>query len=397
MFFATLLSFPLAAQVDSTALDSTVVEDTLQMRQSIHYNYRFVNGQQQTSYIQTTQYDTNGLVVRQERDYYTLLDTGETINRQYLLEYNPNTLKGYYQTEKLPLNGQPYSIQKTTFKNYDRTSNKRYWVKIQQPNSTQLLRQIRYEYDNNGFLIRKETSNYDTQPTSTNLEKVTRNKAGNMLTWVSEDDDGDTKTQARSFKADYLNDTLLLRSDDQLFYNHTTVINQYDRNGQLKKAEKKVGNTSTKGKVKYNTEILTLYKDGKPYKLTEKNFKKKSKTITYSYGPQFEVQQVVAPEKSYTDSIFTQILVEGADDPANNKHGKSIRHTRDGQLLEQETWLYWQNTEQPASHTFVEVRNDGDVWTTKETYNKYGDIVTKSVLVNNKKYISKEVYEYVYE
>ena len=84
------LGVPLSAQIDSLAVDTTVVEDTLQLRSSKHYNYRFLNGQQQTSYIQTTQYDTNGLVVHQERDYYMQLDTGETVHRRYLLEYNPN-------------------------------------------------------------------------------------------------------------------------------------------------------------------------------------------------------------------------------------------------------------------------------------------------------------------
>ncbi len=383
------IALPSFAQVDSTVMDSVALPP-LTIKQSTHYSYRYLKGVRKTNYIQVSQRDTSGIVVRQERDYYISVDTGEAINRHYLLEYNPNTLQGFYQTEQLAIKDKPYSIKKTTFKNYDRRSNKRYWVKTQQPNSQQLFHQVRYEYDNNGYLIGKETTRYGTTPTSTSTEKVTRNAAGNMLTWVSFDDDGDTKTQARSFKASYLHDTLLLRSDDQLYYNHSTVINQYDKNGQLKKTEKKVGNASTNGTVKYNNETLLLYKEGRPYKLTEKNFKKKVKTITYEYDGATEIQQVVTPDKSYTDRIivtyheqFPELITKRTE-------------TKEGEAFLTEEWRYEDSTQQLLQHTITELRDNGKHWRTEEQYNEQGDVLVKRFFVGGV-LTTEDRYTYIYQ
>lgn len=388
-FMCCWSSMALWAQADSLATDSLVV-DTLQLMQTTHYSYQYKNDQRQLNFIQKTQYDTNGLVIRQKRDFYQMTDTGAAITRHYLLEYNPNTLRGFYQTEQVALGNKPYSIQKTTFKNYDRTSNKRYWVKTQKSNSNQLLRQIRYEYDKNGFMISKETSNYDTNPTNTSTEKVTRNKAGNMLTWVSFDDDGDTKTQARSFSASYLDDSLLLRSDDQLYYNYTTVINKYNKNRQLTKTEKKVGSISTKGKVKYNNETLTIYKDGRPYKLTEKNFKKKVRTITYAYQGNEEIQYVVTPEKSYTERILVEYHEQFPHLPIKRTE------TKEGAPFLTETWTYEDSTGHLLSHTVVEQRDSGKDWKNEEQYNEEGDVILKRFYVGEG-LRTEEVYEHVYQ
>ncbi|MGH1336262.1 MAG: hypothetical protein ACRBFS_09045 [Aureispira sp.] len=389
LWWLSSIATPLLAQTDTVTIDSLMV-DTLQLQQTIHYSYRYNKGQRQTNYIQETQYDTNGFVINQERDYYQASDTGDVIHRHYTLEYNPNTLRGFYQTEQLALGKKAYSIQKTTFRNYDRSSNKRYWVKTQKPNSQQLLRQVRYEYDKNGFLIGKEASNYATKPTSISTEKVTRNAAGNMLTWVSYDDDGDTKTQARSFSASYLEDSLLLRSEDQLYFNSTTVINKYDKNRQLKKTEKLVGNRSTKGKIKYNNETVILYKEGRPYKLTEKNFKKKVRTIIYTYEGSEEIHAVVTPEKSYTERIITSYHQQFPDLPIQRVE------TNEGEAFLTETWTYEDSTGHLLSHTVVEQRKNGKDWKNEEQYNEQGDIITKRLFVDNA-LKTEEIYQHIYQ
>lgn len=377
IWLVSSLTCPLLAQMDSLPVDSLVV-DTLQLQQTIHDNYSYFTSEtgriRQTNYKQTTEYDSNGVVIRQQRNHFQPPNE-EVITRRYLLEYNPNTLRGFYQTEQLPVGNKPHSIKKTTFKNYDRASNKRYWVKTQKPNSTQLLRQVRYEYDKNGYLIGKESTNYATKPTSISSEKVTRNAAGNMLTWLSYDDDGDTKTQARSFSASYLHDTLLLRSDDQLYFNYTTVINQYDKNGQLKKTDKRVGSRSTKGKVKYNNETITIYKEGRPYKLTEKNFKKKVRTITYAYQANEETQQVVTPEKSYTERITTTYSAQFPDLLLERTA------TKEGQPFLTETWVYKDSSRQLVKHIVLEKRDNGKDWKNVERYNEHGAIMNKKLFV----------------
>ena len=382
-------SILLSAQTDSLVTDSLNI-DTLQLQQTIHYSYRYNKGVQQINYLQKIQYDTNGLVIRQERDYYQATDKDPVINRHYLFEYNPNTLRGSYQTEQLAIGKKAYSIQKTTFRNYDRTSNKRYWVKTQQPNSQQLLRQVRYEYDKNGYLIGKESSNYQTKPTSTSTEKVTRNAVGNMLTWVSHDDDGDTKTQARSFTASYLEDSLLLRSEDQLYFNSTIVINKYDKNRQLKKTEKLVGNRSTKGKIKYNNETVTVYKEGRPYKLTEKNFKKKVRTITYNYSDNEETQAVVTSDKSYTERIVVTYHAQFPKLPIQRTE------TQEGAPFLTETWTYNDSTGQLLSHIVVEQRKNGKDWKNEEQYNEQGDLIAKRLFVDNI-LKTEEIYEHTYQ
>lgn len=378
-----------AQTIDTIDIDSLLV-DTLQLIQTTHYNYHYNNGQRQISYIQKTKYDTNGIIIHQKRDFYQKSDTGAVINRHYLLEYNPNTLHGFYQTEKLALGNQAYSIQKTTFKNYNRSSNKRYWVKTQKPNSNNLLRQVRYDYDNNGYMIKKEANNYETNPTSSSIEKVTRNAAGNMLTWVSYDDDGDTKTQARSFSASYLDDTLLLRSDDQLYYNHTTVINKYTRKRQLKKTHKRVGSHSTKGKIKYNNETIIIYKKGQSHKLIEKSFKKKVKTIIYAYLPNEEIQHVTTPKKSYTERQHTVYHDQFTDFPIKRTE------TKEGAPFLTETWIYEDNTGQLLSHIMTEKRSNGKDWKKEVLYNEQGDIITKRFFVGNVLKI-EEVYDHLYQ
>lgn len=392
-FFCWIMTaLSLLAQTDSLAANSvsidTVLVDIFQLQQTIQHNYRYDNGERQTSFIQTTKYDTNDFVIQQERYYYQSTDTGAVINRHYIFEYNPNSLLGSYYNEQLAIGNKAYSIQKTTFKNYDRTSNKRYWVKTQKPNSTQLLRQVRYEYDKNGFLIGKEASDYTTSPTNRSIEKVTRNAAGNMLTWVSYDDDGDTKTQARSFEASYLEDTLLLRSDDQLYYNYTTVINKYDKKRQLKKTDKKIGNYNTNGKVKYNNETVIIYKEGRPHKLTEKNFKKKVRTIAYAYQPNEEIQYVVTPKKSYTERI-----VKTPHPTLPNLFIKRTE-TKEGAPFVTELWTY-DSTGHLLNHTVLEKRSNAKDWKNEEEYNEHGDMVAKRFFVGGV-LKTEEIFEHTY-
>ena len=389
------MGWTLPAQTDSTAMttnpdSSTLLLDTNRVAYRQITAYLYQAGSREKQYVKRSWLDTNGVVTQQERTHYTPSDTGAVRSKYYTYRYDPRTRRGSYYTEYFPTPKNPtraYSKQEVTFKNYDNQSDKRVWTKIQQRNSRQLLRQIQQVYDKNGYLTKKTTTDYSTSPSSTSTEEVARNKAGNMVRWTSFDDDGDTKTQARDFTASYLNDTLLLRSNERLYYSANEIINKYDRNNQLKKQVQRVGNL-VKDKARWNTQTTTWYKEGRPFKSQEKHLKKTVKKIAYTHTATQTTLAVTSSEGNYTDTktwtyhdSFPTLPVRYVE-------------TQKGKPFVEKTWTYAPNG-QLLQHTELEYRSNNKNWREVEHYNDRGQLYWHQFFVGGQP-TTEERYQYRY-
>lgn len=353
------------------------------------YNYK--NKAKNLTLIKESVYDTNQVLTNQERNHFMTVDTGFAAHKHYVFTYNPATKLGSYYTEQLEHSSKPnrkYSKQKATFKSYDHSS-KREWVKVYKKNSKLLLRQTKKKFDTNGHLINTEITYYDSSPPRSSKENVSRNAAGNIISWASFDDDGDTKSQARQFTAKYKHDTLLLESSGYLYFNWNQTINKFNGKNELKKTISNVGTRQSTGKVKINDQTITIYKYNKPFKTIEKKLKKKVKTIVYSYTPTEEVQQITTPEKTYTekkvysyaDSAMTRLV--------------HYTETLDGKPFLDKTFTYHPDTTLLASYTEVEFRKNGQDWKTVRYYDMDGNYTKQQFFVANK--LNKEdIYTYEY-
>lgn len=352
------------------------------------YDYKSSNPVQ--TILKYSVYDTNQVLVNQDRYNYFTVDTGIAVSTHYHFEYDPRYQTGTYFTEKPTHASKPkreYSKQLTKFRTTKNPEN-RTWIKTYKENSKSLQRHTENKFDTNGFLTETIITNYKTKPPTQHIEKVVRNNAGNMLQWQSFDDDGETKkVQARDFSATYKNDTLLLKSAGYLYNNWKSMANKYSGKNELKKSIEFIGNRAPNGKIKKLDKNITIYKNGRPYKTTAKKLNKKVKTINYAYAPGSEVWTVVTPEKSYTerkDSVFIDSL------------GLLTKYTetKEGNPF-LEINITYDTTGQIKQHTEIEYRKNGKDWKTVKEYNEHGSIVTKSFYVADK-LRRKDTYQYEY-
>lgn len=360
----------LQAQTDSTAIATdtnklVIPMDTnrIQYRQITRYHY--TDGQGHKFFVQQSWYDTTGVTTKRERFYYAAMDT--TVTKHYAYHYSPSTRLGEYYTERPERNNTVYTKQVTKFRNYNSKTDQRLWEKIQLPNSKQLARQTEYRYDNRGYLVYKRNTDYTTDPTSHSEENVTRNKVGNATQWTSFDDDGHRKTQARTYTASYLADSLLLKSTSVLYFNITQVTNKYNRKKQLKKSRRWVGNNNSKGKTKWNNKTTTWYKDRRPIKMVEKHLNKTARTIVYSYTSNQTKEQVTSPTQSYIDTKTYTYHDSIPDLP--------VRYvvTKEGKPFTEETWSYTPDG-RLLEYVEVEYRSNGVDWKHIERYNDRGQL-----------------------
>ena len=160
----------------------------------VHTTYNYKNDVPILSMVKKSILDTNSILIRQDRYNYMAVDTGFAPRTHYAFEYNPARKLGNYYTEQLTHGDKPkrkYSKQISKFKSYDH-QHKREWVRLYKKNSALMLRQVEKTFDANGYPTRTKTTNYDTSPPNSSLEKVTRNALGDISNWESFDDDGDT-------------------------------------------------------------------------------------------------------------------------------------------------------------------------------------------------------------
>ncbi|WMX14846.1 hypothetical protein [Aureispira sp. CCB-E] len=356
----------------------------------IHTTYKYKNGVPQLSMTKESVYDTNAILIRQDRYHYMAVDTGFAPRTHYSFEYNPARKLGSYYTEQLTHSDKPkrqYSKQLSKFKSYDH-EHKREWVRLYKKNSNLMLRQVEKTFDKNGFPTQTKTTNYDTSPPNSSLEKVSRNALGNITNWESFDDDGDTKMQARSFQATYKNDSLLLQSTGYLYHNWNQVINKYDRYNQLKKTILRAGTRDSNGKVKRTDQTITTYKYNLPVKTIEKRLNKKVKTITYTFNDNEEIQLVVTPEKTYEEKK-TYVYLDSSKQLLT-----TYTETLEGQPFVRKEITY-DTTSKIQTYTEIEYRKNGKDWKTVKTYNNRGNYTHIDFFIADK-LNKRDVYTYTY-
>jgi hypothetical protein len=318
------------------------------------------------------------------------VDSGFAPRTHYAFEYNPVRKLGSYYTEQLTHGDKPkrkYSKQLSKFKSYDH-QHKREWIKSYKKNSALMLRQVEKTFDSNGYPTRTKTTNYDTSPPNSSLEKVSRNSRGNIVNWESFDDDGDTKMQARSFQASYKNDSLLLQSTGYLYHNWNQVINKYDRKNQIKKTILRAGVRDSYGKVKKTDQTIMIYKENRPFKTVEKKLNKTIKTITYTFGEAEETQLIVTPSATYKEKktyVYLDSSKQFVTEYTETLEGKPFLRTE----------IEYDTTSKIKTHTEIEYRKNGKDWKTVKTYNSRTNHTQIDFFIANK-LNKRDVYEYTY-
>jgi hypothetical protein len=356
----------------------------------VHTTYKYKNEVASLSMIKESTLDTNTILIRQDRYNYMAVDTGFAPRTHYAFEYNPARKLGSYYTEQLIHGDKPkrkYSKQLSKFKSYDH-QHKREWVRMYKKNSALMLRQVEKTFDSNGYSTRTKTTNYDTSPPNSSLEKVSRNSKGNITSWESFDDDGDTKMQARSFEASYKEDSLLLQSTGYLYHNWNQVINKYDRNNQLKKNTLKAGTRDSYGKVKQTDQTITIYKYNLPFKMVEKKLRKTTKTIAYSFEGNEEIQLIVTPSANYTEKKTYTYL------DSSKQFLTAYTESLEGKPFLR-TEIEYDTASQIKTHTEIEYRKNGKDWKTVQSYNNRSNCTQIDFFIANK-LNKREVYEYTY-
>jgi hypothetical protein len=356
----------------------------------VHTTYKYKGDAAMVSTIKESVFDTNAILIRQDRYNYMAVDTGLAPRTHYSFEYNPARKLGTYYTEQLKHGDKPnrkYSKQLTKFKSYDH-QHKREWVRIYKKNSALMLRQIEKTFDANGYPTRTKTTNYDTSPPSSSLEKVGRNSRGNIINWESFDDDGDTKMQARSFQASYKEDSLLLQSTGYLYHNWNQVINKYDRNNQLKKNILRAGTRDSRGKVKRTDQTITIYKNNLPFKMIEKRLNKTIKTIVYTFQENEEIQLVVTPKATYQEKKTYTYL------DSSKQFLTVYTETLEGKPFLR-TEIEYDTSFNVKTHTEIEYRKNGKDWKTVKTYNDRTNHTQIDFFIANK-LNKRDVYAYTY-
>lgn len=356
----------------------------------VHTTYNYKGDAPILSMVKESVLDTNSILIRQDRYNYMKVDTGFAPRTHYAFEYNPVRKLGNYYTEQLTHGDKPkrkYSKQITKFKSYDH-QHKREWVRLYKKNSALMLRQVEKTFDANGYPTRTKTTNYDTSPPNSSLEKVGRNALGNIINWESFDDDGDTKMQARSFQASYKEDSLLLQSTGYLYHNWNQVINKYDRKNLLKKNILRAGTRDSYGKVKRTDQTITIYKNGRPFKMIEKKLNKTTKKIAYTFNENEEIQTVVTPTSSYQEKKTYTYL------DSSKQFLTVYTETLEGKpFLKIE--IEYDTASRIKTHTEIEYRKNGKDWKTVKTYNEYGNYTQIDFFIANK-LNKREVYAYTY-
>jgi hypothetical protein len=356
----------------------------------VHTTYKYKNDIPELSMVKESLLDTNSILIRQDRYNYMSVDTGFAPRTHYAFEYNPARKLGNYYTEQLTHGDKPkrkYSKQLSKFKSYDH-QHKREWVRLYKKNSALMLRQIEKTFDANGYPTRTKTTNYETSPPNSSLEKVSRNAEGNITNWESFDDDGDTKMQARSFQASYKEDTLLLQSTGYLYHNWNQVINKYDGKNHLKKNILRVGTRDSYGKVKRTEQTITIYKSNLPFKMVEKKLNKTTKKIVYTYNENEEIQLIITPTSTYEEKKTYTYL------DSSKQLLAVYTETLEGKPFVR-IEIEYDTASNIKTHTEIEYRKNGKDWKTIKTYNDRSNCTQIDFFIANK-LNKREVYEYTY-
>lgn len=383
-----LFSLPLFFVFSSLSYAQTKLDSVQQVH---HYTYHYQQDKEELSKYRHSTYDTNQILVLQDRYHYFVVDTGRATSLHYHLEYDPRYLTGSYYTENLPHESKPnreYTKYLTKFRASSNNPENRVSTKNYKANSTELLSQKENKFDERGNMTQTIITDYRTNPPTKYTENVKRNAAGNMIQWQSFDEDGDSKKmQARNFVASYRADTLLVQSTGYVYNNWKQTTNKYSGKNELKKSVQYIGSRAPNGKIKKLDQNSTTYKNNRPYKRIEKQLNRKVKTILYSYEAGKEIQQVTTPTGSYTevmDSVFlsdTLLLSTYTE----TKEGKPFMKIE----------MQYDTNYQVREHTEIEYRKNAKDWKTVQRFDANGYLTEKLFYIADE-LNKKETYTYVF-
>lgn len=364
------------AQLDEARLDSVLYISQL--------TYDYKKGDKSLKIEKESFLDTNQIMYKQERTNYVYVDAKRVKSMHYAYTYDPKTRRGEYYTERFPVPNRKkskYSKRVSKFKSFDHKS-KYEWIKHYN-SKDEIQQDARFEYDSHGERTYNYQKNYAYNPPTVHIDEMERNDRGELLKWVSYDEQEGKKEQVRDFNWEY-QDTLLVRSSGYVFNNWNETEHQYKK-GVLKKSTQNIGYRQDKGKVIIDHKISTKYKNGLPFKKMEHRLGKKESTTSYTYAPNYIEEKVVT--KTETKVIEEKKLMQ---------NGLLVEKT---DLLDGKPTLSEKNTYSSGGrlqkHVEIEYRKNGDEWKTVFEFNKRNNLTRKTFLINEK-LRQEDLYTYKY-
>ncbi|MCP4439845.1 MAG: hypothetical protein GY810_12950 [Aureispira sp.] len=358
--------------------------DSIQLIKQSTYEYK--NDNKVLESYKESRFDTNQVMIEQNRYHYLATDTGLAVVTHYKLVYNPKTYLGSYYTERLPHAKRPkrkYSKKLTKYKSFDHETKKK-WVK-QYSKENKLIKETRNSYNAQGLTIKSKITDHHSSPPTIHTDEVERNSAGKMTFWESHDDDGTGLKKVRQHEWTYLNDTLLLESSGYVYNNWTQIKNKYKK-GVLLKSTNEAGFRQSTGKVKLTHKVLKKYKDGRLVQELIFDMKKKEFTKTYVYEGDLTTETIETKEGIKVNTVKEvydgDLLIEEST-------------TEEGKPRLVERYTYDELTKTLLENIEIEYRKSGKEWKTITKYDSAGNLVSKTFYVNDKP-VRVDAYEYVY-
>ncbi|WCL80349.1 hypothetical protein PPO43_10215 [Saprospira sp. CCB-QB6] len=377
---------------------SPLLQAQLEMRldsisQVIQHSYSFTEeGEQLLSILRESVYNEAQIMTRQDRWHYTYPNGEKTAKLHYHYSYNPKSYMGEFYNEYLAYEGGPKQAKKkkTTFKSHAHSATER--ERVQQFDAEgKLSRASENRYDKSGELVYSKSTDYSYSPPMIHIDEVERNAAGQIIKWTATDKSELGTEKVREMSCKYLFDSLLLESTGYVYSDWNQTVNKYNKKtGEIKKSTISYGLRQSNGKVTIRHKKVSTYKNNRPIKSVEYNYKKKFKTSTFSYNGPVMTEKVDYKDKKEKDIIKTEKKVYNAT-------GKLQLYERaiDGEPQYREQYSY-DAADRLLKYTETEFRENGAHSITIIEYNIDQNPVKKQ-LFQGDKLLKLDEYSYLYQ
>lgn len=344
------------------------------------------NGSGNLTALKLSKYDSNQILIQQDRWTYKQVDTGLWVRKHYQYEYSPKSRLGQFYTEHQK-DGSFLKKHLHKFKSFQHSATDRVWIKHYAQDG-KILRSTQNSFDENGYLNKVYTKDNSYSPALIHTESVVRNDLGLMLKWESYDEDQDGKRKVREMNWEYKADSILLRSSGYVFNDWKETVNKFDKKtGLLKKKTQSYGYRQQDGKIIRNHKNITTYKNGQRVKLVEFEYKKKFATHQFEYNGNLEIQSINYKDKKIADEVYKFKRLE--DSLANPLIYKEWLNS---ELKEKISYSY-SDEGKLSKKEDCEYRKNGSVSCRIVEYNSDGRIVRKALQVDDR-LIKEEFYTY---
>jgi hypothetical protein len=346
-------------------------------------------GNEQLKSLKISQYDTNQIMIQQDRWDYIKVDTGRWAKRHYYYTYNPNTRLGEFYTEHHQKDGSSTKKHLHKFKSFRHRLKDKAWIKLYGEDG-KVLRETQNSFDQNGFLTKVYTKDYSYKPTLIHTEAVQRNDLGLMLKWESYDEDGDGKKKVREMNWSYKEDSILVESSGYVFNNWKETINEFDKKtGLIKKQTQTYGYRQDDGTIIRNHKNISQYKDEQKIKMIEYEHKKKFATHRFEYEGDSEIQRIDYKDKKMADEVYLFKTVK-------DSLGRSLLYEESLNDALKEKIVYSYSSEGTLTKKEdYEYRKNGTVSLQITEYNSDGRILRQALKVDDR-LLKEDRYEYTF-